>query len=173
MQRVAGPRGLEFLIEPHAQELWDERCPHADLTTIAHAVRFSRVVGFRDGVEHGRARRSIYLFYAADCVLLVGKQEAPSPTANLFWVSTVFSVPYHPRMFGGENNPFYGGYGPYKSEWADEHAYHAWYREANAVGHAKYMQWIQRDAEAKKVIRLGMDSDFPEHKRKRKGHDDA
>lgn len=102
---MGGPRGRRFILTRRAVSNWEERCPHVDLTTLEHAVRFSRCLG-RCTVGGDHARLFAYDF---DRVLFLVKPLR----SGVHLVIGVFALPYTPLPFRVSNstrkiyNPFW------------------------------------------------------------------
>jgi hypothetical protein len=140
---IRGPYGWRFAITHCARDLWAAYCPHVDLTTIEHAVRFSRFV--TEAADPATGRRAALLAYPFDRLLFIAKHTPGDPPA-VWAVAAVFSAPYSPRRFNcrlskhpelkdlvfGHETP-----GPYneatRKEWSN------WYRAFNPEGWKAYV----------------------------------
>lgn len=99
---IPGPRGRRFAITAHARQRWDERCAHVDLTTMEHAIRFSRLIveGKLLRKTGKAAKTGLVLFYPFDRLLFIAKRPTNTRRPERYWITTVYSVIYAPRLFG-------------------------------------------------------------------------
>ncbi len=136
---IKGPGGRLFSLTQFFLDRWEERCPHVDLTTPAHAIRFSRLVVDEFVIDNRkRAVKLALLVYPFDRLIIVGKKISSKP---FYFATSVYSIPYCPKHFG-------------ISSWAyDDFRLGRPTQSAYRIGASQYLEWYEEISDdSKKAV---------------------